>query len=85
MMGASQLRPARGRGPWRTGRWPQFARVLLNHALMDQMLDTVDLLAAVLKGGGQRSAVILSLLGAALTAAPAFAIDLSNGADVGGT
>ena len=45
----------------------------------------VDLLAAVLKGGGQRSAVILSLLGAALTAAPAFAIDLSNGADFGGT
>ena len=49
----------------------------------------VDLLAAVragfVKGGGQRSAVILSLLGAALTAAPAFAIDLSNGADFGGT
>ena len=63
--------------------------MLLNHALMDQMLDTVDLLAAVragfVKGGGQRSAVILSLLGAALTAAPAFAIDLSNGADFGGT
>ena len=41
--------------------------------------------AGFVKGGGQRSAVILSLLGAALTAAPAFAIDLSNGADFGGT
>ena len=41
--------------------------------------------AGFVKGGGQRSAVILSLLGAALTAAPAFAIGLSNGADVGGT
>ena len=91
-MGASQLRPARGRGPWL--HWPLAAirtRAAESRAPWTRCWTPkgVDLLAAVragfVKGGGQRSAVILSLLGAALTAAPAFAIDLSNGADFGGT
>ena len=35
-------------------RWPQFARVLRKHALMDEMMETqgVDLVAAVRTGDG---------------------------------